>query len=130
MCDFCNGEAKLFGSHDYECSDKATGDVKAVMNVDAAVIPDRKALEINVGINNTIIFLHEMGIEYCPKCGRELQYKVIVEYSQKPAVCNQLAFLSLAYEKMFKKGIVSAIFVPTHIFIILRLPIPKIGFAP
>ena len=96
MCDFCNGEAKLFGSHDYECSDKATGDVKAVMNVDAAVIPDRKALEINVGINNTIIFLHEMGIEYCPKCGRELQYKVIVEYSQKPAVCNRLAFLEFS----------------------------------
>lgn len=53
-------------------TEKATGDVKAVMNVDAAMIPDRKALEINVGINNTIIFLHEMGIEYCPKCGREL----------------------------------------------------------
>ena len=105
MCDYCNGEAKLFGSHDYECSDKVTGDVKAVMNVDAAVIPDRKALEINVGINNTIIFLHEMGIEYCPKCGRELQYRVIVEYSQKPAVCNRLAFWSLAYKKMFvKKG--------------------------
>ena len=72
MCDFCNGEAKLFGSHDYECKDRTTGELKTVMNVDAAVIPDRKALEINVGINNTIIFLHEMGIEYCPKCGREL----------------------------------------------------------
>ena len=60
MCDYCNGEAKLFGSHDYECKDRTTGEVKTVMNVDAAVIPDRKALEINVGINNTIIFLHEM----------------------------------------------------------------------
>ena len=72
MCDFCNGEAKLFGSHDYECKDRTTGEVKTVINVDAAVIPDRKALEINVGINNTIIFLHEMGIEYCPMCGRKL----------------------------------------------------------
>ena len=51
---------------------RTTVELKTVMNVDAAVIPDRKALEINVGINNTIIFLHEMGIEYCPKCGREL----------------------------------------------------------
>ena len=40
MCDYCTGEAKLFGSHDYECKDRTTGEVKTVMNVDAAVIPD------------------------------------------------------------------------------------------
>lgn len=72
MCDYCNGEAKLFGSHDYECADKATGDVKAVMNVDAVVIPDNKILEINIGVNNLPVFINRIEIEYCPKCGRKL----------------------------------------------------------
>ena len=39
MCDFCNGEAKLFGSHDYECKDRTTGEVKTVMkNYNLAII--------------------------------------------------------------------------------------------
>lgn len=52
LFEICNGEAKLFGSHDYKCKDRTTGEVKAVMNVDAAVIPDNKTLEINIGINS------------------------------------------------------------------------------
>lgn len=72
MCDYCNGEAKLFGSHDYECTDKTTGEVKTVMNVDAAVIPDNKTLEINIGVNSQPVFINRIEIEYCPKCGRKL----------------------------------------------------------
>ena len=49
MCDYCYGEANPFGSHDFECSDKGTKDVKSMMNVDAGVIPDKKILEINIG---------------------------------------------------------------------------------
>ena len=33
MYDYCNGEANLFGSHDFVCSDKGTKDVKSMMNV-------------------------------------------------------------------------------------------------
>ena len=33
MCDYCNGEANLFGSHDFVCSDKGTNDVKSMMNM-------------------------------------------------------------------------------------------------
>ena len=33
LCDYCNGEANLFGSHDFVCSDKGTNDVKSMMNV-------------------------------------------------------------------------------------------------
>ena len=72
MCDYCNGEAKLFGSHDYECKDMTTGEVKTVMNVDAAVIPDNKTLEINIGINSLPVFINGIEIEYCPMCGLKL----------------------------------------------------------
>ena len=33
MCDYCNGEANLFGAHDFVCSDKGTNDVKSMMNM-------------------------------------------------------------------------------------------------
>lgn len=72
MCDYCNGESILFGSHDYECTDKTTGEVKTVMNLDAAVIPDNKTLEINIGVNGQPVFINRIAIEYCPKCGRKL----------------------------------------------------------
>lgn len=72
MCMYCDGEDNLFGSRDYECKDRTTGEVKTVMNVDAAVVPDNKTLEINIGINSLPVFINAIEIEYCPKCGREL----------------------------------------------------------
>ena len=33
MCDYCNCEANLFGSHDFLWSDKGTNDVNSMMNV-------------------------------------------------------------------------------------------------
>ena len=72
MCDYCYCEANPFGSHDFECSDKGTKDVKSMMNVDAGVIPDKKILEINIGFNSIPIFIDGFEIGYCPKCGRRL----------------------------------------------------------
>lgn len=51
---------------------RTTAEVKTVMNVDAAVIPDNKTLEINIGINSLPVFINEIDIEYCPMCGRKL----------------------------------------------------------
>ena len=51
---------------------RTTVELKTVMNVDAAVLPDNKTLKIIIGINSLLVFINGIEIEYCPMCGRKL----------------------------------------------------------
>ena len=53
---------------------RTTVELKTVMNVDAAVIPDNKTLKIIIGINSLPVFINGIEIEHF-KCEYVHQYQ-------------------------------------------------------